>query len=102
MNTENSLYLIGLFAYAMLMAGCIIWAGIGIARGINQQQPHEFVFAAGMIASAVLFACLTLVVAEPHWLEPGELIPTTRLAAAIAVLTLGSTTAIHITKEVLK
>lgn len=101
MNAENSLYMIGLFSYAMLMAGSIIWTGIGIARAVNQKQPYDFIFAIGMLACAIMFACLTLVVAEPQWLQPGALIPATRLAAAIAVLTLGATTAIHITREVL-
>lgn len=96
MNADNILYVLGLFSYAMLMAGCIVWAGIGISWWIAMRNPHQLVFAAGMITCAIMFACLTLVVAQPAWLEPGALVPLTRIAAAITVVTLGNTTVAYL------
>ena len=98
MNTDNSLYIIGLFSYAMLMAGCIVWTGIGTSWWLEDRNPHELTFAIGMLASAVMFACLTLVVANPPWLTTGALVPLTRTVAAIAVITLGDATAAYLRK----
>lgn len=98
MDTNNMLYIVGLFSYAMLMAGCIIWAGIGISWWLNMHSPHQLVFAIGMLTAAIMFACLTLVVAEPSWLKPGALVPLTRIVAAMTVATLGTTTAAYLKK----
>jgi hypothetical protein len=98
MDINNMLYIIGLFSYAMLMAGCIVWAGIGISWWLTMHDPYQLVFAIGMITAAIMFACLTLVVAQPIWLAPGALVPLTRIVAAITVATLGTTTAAYLKK----
>lgn len=97
-NADNSLYILGLFSYAMLMAGCIVWTGIGISWWLEDRNHHELTFAIGMLASAVMFACLTLVVAAPPWLATGALVPLTRIVAAIAVVTLGDATTAYMRK----
>lgn len=91
--TPQILYLTGLFTYSGLMALSIVWCGKSIAEWNDNKHPYMISAAIGSLASAIMFACLTLVVAEPHWLPEGALIPLTRIVAAISLIAFSHVTA---------